>query len=198
MRPRPGRCGWARCRWPQTRRWRASRHSRSRRRAPAMQPAQASTFLRMCSGTSPRVTMSETAKRPPGFSTRNASFSTRSLSRGQVDDAVRDDDIDGVVGERDGLDLAFQKLDVLDARLLLVFAGERQHLVRHVEAVSFARGADAARGKQHVDAAARAQVEDGLARPATGRARWGCRSRARQAPPLRAARPSRRRRRDWR
>ena len=107
--------------------------------------------------------MSDTAKRPPGFSTRNASLQHPVLVAGQVDDAVRDDDIDGVVGQRDGLDLALQELDILDARLLLVFAGERQHFVGHVEAVGLARGADAARRKQHVDAAAGAEVEHGLA-----------------------------------
>ena len=37
-------------------------------------------LLRISAGTSPRTTTSETAKRPPGLSTRNASASTRSLS----------------------------------------------------------------------------------------------------------------------
>src|ERR1700724_3618967 len=49
----------------------------------------------------------------------------------QVDDAVRDDDVDAIVGQRYVLDLAFEKFHVLDARLALVFAGERQHLVGH-------------------------------------------------------------------
>ena len=45
-----------------------------------MQPTHSSMLLRIAGGTSPRTTTSETAKRPPGFSTRNASRSTRSLS----------------------------------------------------------------------------------------------------------------------
>ena len=45
-----------------------------------MQPTHSSMLRRMSAGTSPRTTTSETAKRPPGFSTRNASRSTASLS----------------------------------------------------------------------------------------------------------------------
>src|SRR6266540_3190134 len=48
--------------------------------APATQPTHSSMLLRIAGGTSPRTTTSETAKRPPGRSTRKASFSTRSLS----------------------------------------------------------------------------------------------------------------------
>src|SRR5258708_15777947 len=48
--------------------------------APATQPTQRSMFCRICASTSPRVTTSETASRPPGFSTRKASRSTASLS----------------------------------------------------------------------------------------------------------------------
>ena len=45
----------------------------------------------------------------------------------------------------------------------LVGAGELEHLVGHVEAVGLARRADAPGGEQHVDAAAGAEVEHGLA-----------------------------------
>src|SRR5437762_3716772 len=48
--------------------------------APAMQPTHNSTLRRTSAGTSPRTTTSDTANRPPGFSTRNASRSTASLS----------------------------------------------------------------------------------------------------------------------
>jgi hypothetical protein len=53
-------------------------------------------------------------------------------------------------------------VDVRDAGLALVGAGQREHLVGHVEAVGGPGGADAARGEQDVDAAAGAEVEDGL------------------------------------
>src|SRR6266852_8039627 len=48
--------------------------------APATQPTQSRMFCRICGSTSPRVTTSETASRPPGLSTRNASRNTASLS----------------------------------------------------------------------------------------------------------------------
>src|SRR2546425_565233 len=48
--------------------------------APLMQPTQSAMSRRTSSLTSPRETTSETAKRPPGFSTRNASRRTASLS----------------------------------------------------------------------------------------------------------------------
>src|SRR5690606_40105450 len=48
--------------------------------APATHPTQSSNDRRTSGGTSPRITMSETAKRPPGLSTRNASSSTARLS----------------------------------------------------------------------------------------------------------------------
>ena len=48
------------------------------------------------------------------------------------------------------------------AALPLVLAGKGKHLVRHVQAVGFASGPHALRGKKHVDATAAAQVEDGF------------------------------------
>ena len=45
-----------------------------------MHPTHSSTLRRISGGISPRTTTSDTANRPPGFSTRNASASTRSLS----------------------------------------------------------------------------------------------------------------------
>ena len=48
--------------------------------APAIQPTHSSMFCRTSAGTSPRVTTSETANRPPGLSTRKVSRNTRSLS----------------------------------------------------------------------------------------------------------------------
>ena len=56
-----------------------------------------------------------------------------------------------------------QELDVRQARLRLILARERQHLVRHVEAVGLAGRTDALGRQQHVDAAAGAEIEDDLA-----------------------------------
>jgi hypothetical protein len=74
----------------------------------------------------------------------------------QVDHAIRDDDIDRVIRQRDILNLAFEELDVGQAALALVLFGEREHFIGHVEAVGLARRADALCREQHVDAAARA------------------------------------------
>ncbi len=65
--------------------------------------------------------------------------------------------------------------------LALVFVGQRQHFVGHVEAVGLAGGADAPCGEQDVDAAAGAEVEHDLTGIKLGQARSDCRSRARPA-----------------
>ena len=51
----------------------------------------------------------------------------------------------------------------LYARLALVFVGEGEHLVGHVEAVGFAGWTDTLSRKQHINAAAGAQIEHGFA-----------------------------------
>src|SRR5713226_1530229 len=51
---------------------------------PATQPAQASISDLTCAGSGSTSTMSETATRPPGLSTRNASFSTAVLSMARL------------------------------------------------------------------------------------------------------------------
>ena len=81
----------------------------------------------------------------------------------KVDDAVRNDDIHRVVGQRDVLNFTFQELDIFDSSLALVFIREREHFVGHVETVGFAGGADSFRGEQHIYAAARAEVKDDFA-----------------------------------
>ena len=85
------------------------------------------------------------------------------MSADEVDYAVRDDDVDRVVGERDVLDVALDELDVVDARFGGVRAGELEHLVGHVEPDRLAARADAAGGDQHVGAGAGAEVEHRLA-----------------------------------
>ena len=60
--------------------------------------------------------------------------------------------------------LALEELHVRRARLGSVVARQVEHLRCHVQAIDVTGGTDALGGQQHVDAAARAQVEDGLAR----------------------------------
>ena len=151
--------------------------------APATQPTHSSMLERTSAGTSPRTTTSDTANRPPGLSTRNASAITFRLSRGEVDDAVGDDHVHRGIGERDRLDVALQELDVLDAGLALVLAGERQHLVGHVQAVRLAgrarRAAPRAARRCRRRSPGRAPPRPRAARPAPS----GCRSPGRRAPP---------------
>jgi hypothetical protein len=85
------------------------------------------------------------------------------LVGGEIDDAVRDDHVHRVVRQWNLFDLALEELDVRHAGLLLILAGEREHLVGHVEPVGLAGSADAPRREEYVDAAARTEVEDDLA-----------------------------------
>ena len=62
----------------------------------------------------------------------------RRLVAGEVDDAVGDDHVHGVVGQRDRPRSCPEELDVLDPGLALVAAGQVEHLVGHVEAVGLA------------------------------------------------------------
>ena len=128
-----------------------------------MQPVHCSMSARVASSMSSSATTSLTAKRPPGLRTRAASRKTGGLVAGEVDDAVGDDHVDRVVGERDVLDRALEELDVLDPGLALVLPRQLEHLVGHVEAVGLAGRADPPGREQDVDPAAGAEVEDRLA-----------------------------------
>jgi len=86
------------------------------------------------------------------------------LVGGEIDDAVRNDHVDRIVGQRNGLDLALEKLDVGRARLALIVAGQRQHLVGHVEAIGLALRADAARDSSTSMPPPEAEIEHGFAR----------------------------------
>src|SRR5882724_636412 len=85
------------------------------------------------------------------------------LVAGKIDDAVGDDDVDGVVRQRDVFNDALEKFNVFDAGFFLVLAGEREHFVGHVQTVGFAGGADSSRGEDDVNAAAGAEIEDDFA-----------------------------------
>ncbi len=81
----------------------------------------------------------------------------------EIDDAVGDDDVDGVIGQGNVFDFALEELDILDTGLALILARESEHLVGHVESVGFAGGTDALSREQDIDAAAGAEVENDLA-----------------------------------
>ena len=148
-----------------------------------MQPTQSNMLLRTASGT--LAAHHHIGDREPAARLQHAKgFAQHAiLVGGEIDHAVRDDHIDRVVGQGNVLDFALQKLDILHARLPLVFARQRQHLVGHVQPIGFARGTDALGGEQHVDAASGAQIEHHLAGLEVRSARSDCRIPAKPAPP---------------
>src|ERR1051326_5320041 len=71
----------------------------------------------------------------------------------EVNDAIRDDDIDRAIRQWDVLDLAVEELDVGETALAFVLFCERLHFIRHIEAVGLSGWADALCREQDVDAA---------------------------------------------
>ena len=82
----------------------------------------------------------------------------------EVDHAIRDHDVGGVVGDRQMLEFAEAELDVGGADLGRVLARLGQHLVGHVDADDPARVTDLPRRQKTVEAGAAAEIDDGLAR----------------------------------
>ena len=107
--------------------------------------------------------MSLTPTRPPGFSTRAISVSTAALSTERLITQLEITTSTEFGGQRDLLDHALQEVHVRHARLARVLLREREHLVGHVEPVGSAGRPDALGREDHVDPAARAEVEHGLA-----------------------------------
>src|SRR5205807_4829136 len=73
---------------------------------------------------------------------------------------------------RDGLDRSLQEGRVGDPRPGLVLAGDREHLVGHVDAVRVTVGSDTAGGKEHVQPRATPQVKHVLAAFQVGKEGW--------------------------
>src|SRR5581483_5558995 len=86
------------------------------------------------------------------------------LVGGEIDHAVRDDDVDGLIRKGNRFDLALEELDVRRACFGRVPPRELQHVAGHVESVGLPLRTDAARRQQHVDASARSEIEHRLAR----------------------------------
>ena len=106
---------------------------------------------------------SETANRPPGRSTRAASRRTLGLSPERLITQLEITTSTVCVGERHVLEVALDELDVLDAGLGGVGAGELEHLVGHVEPDRSTGRGDSTGGDQDVGAGARAEIEHRLA-----------------------------------
>src|SRR6266550_5132186 len=90
-------------------------------------------------------------------------FDHSALVLGQVDHAVRDDDIDRSVRQWHILDRPLQEGCVRDARALHVAIRQVEHLIRHVDAVRVATGRYTPRREQYVETRARSEVEHHLA-----------------------------------
>ena len=106
--------------------------------------------------------------RPPGRSTRAISAKTARLSAARLTTQLLMTTSIDSAGQRDGLDVTLQELDVRRPRLGGVRLGEREHLVGHVDAEGAAGRADALGGQEDIDPATGAEVEDALARVQVG------------------------------
>ena len=118
---------------------------------------------RVASSMSGSATTSLTAKRPPGRRTRAASRKTRGLSPERLItqlEMITSTESSGS-GTSSIVPLRNSTFSTPASRWLR--ARELEHLVGHVEAVGLAGRPDAPGGEQHVDPAARAEVEDRLA-----------------------------------
>src|SRR5579872_524091 len=82
---------------------------------------------------------------------------------GKIDHAVRNHHIHGIFRQRNIFHLSAQELHILDARFALILPRQFEHFVSHVQAVRFSARTYAARGKQHINSAARAEIEDNFA-----------------------------------
>jgi hypothetical protein len=74
--------------------------------------------------------------------------------RREIDNAVRYDDVDRVIRQRNVFDLAFQKFDIFNSRLALVLVCESDHFIGHIQTISFAGWANTPRREQDINATA--------------------------------------------
>jgi hypothetical protein len=82
------------------------------------------------------------------------------LVRDEVDDAIGNDDLEGLILKRQTLGLAFDELDVRRAHLACGSLCLRQHLGRHVDPCHPPGLADHLRRDERIRPRTRAQVED--------------------------------------
>src|ERR1035438_4956806 len=80
----------------------------------------------------------------------------------EVDDAVRNDDIDRLIWERNIFDSAQEELSVLHTGFHLVLSSKINHFRCHIKSVHLACWPDATRGEEHVNTTARTEVENDL------------------------------------
>ena len=115
--------------------------------------------------------VSDTAKRPPGLSTRKASRSTRSLAAERL--ITQFEMMTSTVLSGSGMFSIWPfKNSTFSTPALRLFSLARASIPSvNIETVGLACGSDASGREQDVDPAARAEVEDGLARVELGKGR---------------------------
>ena len=131
--------------------------------APAMQPHSSAGSSFSLAGSGAWLTTSEIASRPPGFQRAKRLAEDLRLVRHEIDDAVREDHVRRVVGDRQMFELAQTKLDIAGLDLGRVLARLLQHLMRHVDADHPARLADLAGRKEAIEPGAAAEIDHRLA-----------------------------------
>ena len=128
-----------------------------------MQPTKLPRSARSSGESRSSATTSLIPIRPPGLSTRAISVSTAGLSVERLITQFEITTSTESAGSGISSITPLRKIGVADPGLPRVRAGEREHLVGHVEPERESGRADPLRGQDHVDAAARAEIEDGLA-----------------------------------
>ena len=126
--------------------------------------------------------------RPPGLSTRAISVSTAALSTERLITQFEITTSTESAGSGISSITPLRKCTFAHARLGGVAPREREHLVGHVQPVRGPGRPDALRREDHVDPAARAEIEHRLALAQVGHRGRVAAARARRAPPPPAAR----------
>src|SRR5579875_980354 len=81
----------------------------------------------------------------PGLEHTKSFLNDAVLIGRQVNHAIGNHSVDGVVWQGDTLNFAFEKFDILNTSLALIFTRQSEHFIGHVEAIGLPRGTDAFR-----------------------------------------------------
>src|SRR5947209_20608076 len=118
------------------------------------------------------MTISETAKRPPGTSTRKAARRTCRLSAERLMTQLEMTTSTAFAGRGICSISPFEKTYMLYPRFSTVAFCQFKHGIGHIQAIGKASRSNTPRREQHIDAAATAQVEHFLSRFQFRQRRW--------------------------
>ncbi len=102
-------------------------------RAPAIQPVQRSMFLLALSGMGLSIKTSAICRRPPGFRIRFISVKISSLSWGQVDSSIGDDNVSPSVFHRKLFEKTLMERGIFNARGFSVLLSFVDHFLSHID-----------------------------------------------------------------